>query len=324
MIFAGDVGGTKSNLALYEVREGKLRLVEQRRFANRDFTRVEDLLGEFARPARGKLRAACLGVAGPVISGRVRFTNLPWAFDAEGLARLLGLDHVVLVNDMEATAHSLDITEPRQLSPLQAGAAIPGGNEALIAAGTGLGECLWSWVNGRRTVVSTEGGHTDFAPRSDEEIEFLRFLMARQKRVSVEQVASGRGFRAMHEFYKPSARHASFDDPAADPAVEITLNARTRSCETCVKAVDFWLTLYGAEAGNLALKSLAVGGFYVAGGIAIKLLDLLQNGRFVQAFREKAEHEHILAGIPIQVLLDEEAPLHGAAARALHELGASH
>jgi glucokinase len=320
MFLAGDLGGTKSNLALFERRGGKLVRVSQKRHSSSGYARPEDLIAEFAVSAGAKIEAACFAVAGPVKGGVVRVTNLPWVVEGAAIARLLGLERVLLLNDLEASGYGLAELEAKDLVTLNEGTNVREANQALIAAGTGLGEAILVWDGARFIPVGTEGGHADFAPRNAQEIELLKFLLGKFPRVSWETVLSGRGFALLHEFLEPGARHPSFDNPAADPAPEITAHALKKSCAACVRTLELWVELYGAEAGNLALKSLALGGVYVAGGVAVKILEKLKEGGFARAFREKAAHTELLAQIPIRVVLDEDLPLLGAAARAAAQL----
>ena len=299
-----------------------LRRLVERRFVSREWKRPEDILENFLAWAgtqgvdRKALTAAAFGIAGPIVGNEVRATNLPWLVRGDHLARQLGLPSVFLLNDLEAAAHGLALLGAGELVTLNAGACAPTANQALIAAGTGLGEAILFWDGERRAVSATEGGHADFAPRTDVEIELLRYLKQREEPVDVERVVSGRGFRTLHEFLDPKMRHGSFDDPAADPAPQITGNAQQGTCPICVQAVDLWVSLFGAEAGNLALKSLARGGVYVAGGIAVKILDKLKDGTFLRAFCHKATFRGLLEQIPVWVVLDENLPTRGAAARA--------
>lgn len=316
MILAGDLGGTKCNLALFEREGEKFRLVGQRRFSSKDYARAEDMVAEFRRSFPGSISAVGLGIAAPILGETIRFTNVPLVLDSRALARMLGLPRVTLLNDMEATGYSLEHLDADKFFTLNAGVSVPGATQALIAAGTGLGEALLWWDGRRRVVVPTEGGHTDFAPRTEEEIELLRFLKKRYRHVSNEHVLSGRGFAEIHEFLDPSVSHFRSAKAEADPAPEITRRGLDGSCPACVGTLNLWVMLYGAEAGNLALKSLATGGVYVAGGIAVRLLDRLKDGKFVRAFCDKSKFSTLLSQIPIQVVLDEQAPLLGAAARA--------
>ena len=343
MILAGDIGGTKSNIALMDStpdptsspalnKKGCLSVAFIHRYANHEYTRFEDIIDDFLGRAgqyisgspRGRIAAAGFGVAGPVIGRSVRITNLSWGLDADTLERQLGTRHIVLLNDLEATGYSLVCLTPQDLCTLNEGTPVPHGTQALIAAGTGLGEAILNW-NGSRYIVSpSEGGHCDFAPRTEREIELLRYLKTMHPYVSFELVVSGRGFLVLHEFLNKNVRHPSFDEPGADPAPEITHLGLEGKCPVCVETLDLFVTLYGAEAGNLALKALARGGVFVAGGIAPKILPKMQSGAFFQAFCEKERFQELLSHIPIHIALNEEAPLLGAAAEAaVRELTAS-
>ncbi|HEV2388074.1 MAG TPA: glucokinase [Candidatus Acidoferrales bacterium] len=318
MILAGDIGGTKTNLAAFVREGGRLRPLNQRKYDSRAAASFEEMLESFLGEmgAGAKFEAACFGAAGAVIGGRVRLTNLAWAVDAGSVGKLLGTSRVRLLNDMEATWAGVDAVEPSELYALQPAAAPPHANQALIAAGTGVGESFRIWTGGRYLPVATEGGHADFAPRTDQEIELLRYLKRSHTWVDVERVVSGRGFFEIHRFLGPGVDHPDFHDPGDDPAAEITRRALDRACSICVAAVDLWISLYGAEAGNLALRTLARGGVFVAGGIAAKILPKLREGRFTEAFAQKAEFGDLLGRIPITVVLNQEAPLLGAAATA--------
>jgi glucokinase len=322
VILAGDVGGTKCNLALFAEKEGKLTSVFSQRFASKEFAHFDLIVKEFSRQAAPHLSservtAAGFGVAGPVIENHVRATNLPWVVDAATLERELRVERVVLMNDLGATGHSIEHLPPEQFCTLNPGRPEPGGTRALIAAGTGLGQSFLVWDGARYRIVPSEGGHSDFAPHSEQQIELLRFMRRRYPQVSFELILSGRGFRTIHEFLDAKANHASFDDPDSDPAPEITRCGLQRTCPVCVATLDLWTDIYGAEAGNLALKVLALGGVYVAGGIAVKIIDKIKDGTFFKAFRDKWKFENLLGNIPVSVILNESAPLLGAAYEAL-------
>lgn len=329
MILAGDVGGTKCNLALFEAWPGTLRRITQHRFESKNHPHFEEIVTEFlqqisasaSESGAGKITAAGFGVAGAVVDYKVRATNLPWLVDGASLARILGIERVVLINDLEAAAHSVELLRPSELHTLNEGTPAPKTNKALIAAGTGLGEAILFWDGNRHVVAATEGGHTDFAPRNEKEIELLRYLKKRYTHVSFELILSGRGFRTIHEFLDPTVKHPSFDNPEADPAPEITQLGLAGSCPICVQTLDLWTSIYGAEAGNLALKCLARGGVYVAGGIAVKILPKLKDGTFSRAFCEKSKFGILLSQIPIHVVLNQDAPLLGAAAQAAAMIG---
>lgn len=322
MILAGDVGGTKCNLALFKEKNGKLEVIFRERFVSKEFAQFDLIIREFSRRASSylindKIRAAGFGVAGPVINNRIHTTNLPWVVDADVLRQELGVKTIVLVNDLGATGYSLEYLCPDDLCVLNHGKPVEGASRALLAAGTGLGEGVLFWDGGRYKVVPSEGGHSDFAPRTDQQIELLRYMRHRYPQVSWELILSGRGFRTLHAFIAPSVQHPIFDDPDADPAPFITKSALNRSCPVCVEALDLWTSVYGAEAGNLALKALALGGVYIAGGIAVKILSKMTDGTFFNAFQDKWIYSSMLSNIPVSIVLNESAPLIGAAYEAL-------
>jgi glucokinase len=318
MILAGDVGGTKSNLGLFEAekdsaRQGRLVRVAQKRYSSREHTGLEEIVRDFMGTTGAKVTAACFGIAGPVVENRVRTGNLPWVVDGATLARELRVDRVRLLNDLEATGYGIEIMLPGDFETLEAGFPAPNAPQVVIAAGTGLGEAVLWWDGTQHVPMATEGGHADFAPHTEQQADLWRYIKARSEFVSAEMVLSGRGFRTVHDFLNPAARHPEFNDPAVDPAPEITRRALAGECPVCVAAVDLWVEIYGSEAGNLAVRSVARGGIYVAGGIAVKILPKLKDGRFVAAVRHKEKMTNFLAQVPIQVVLDEECPLKGAA-----------
>lgn len=330
MILAGDIGGTKCNLALYEIDGKSHRKIIAERYESRDFPAFEEMISRFLSDTRAEtggaganaIEAAGFGVAGPVIDNRVKATNLPWIVDSSALAKQLGTRHVVLLNDLEATAYSLEHMAQSDLSTLNRGTPAPHATRALLAAGTGLGEAILFWDGSRYVVAATEGGHADFAPRTEQEIEFLRFMKKHEEFVSVELILSGRGFKSIHNFLDASVRHASFDEPDADAAApEITRLALEGQCPVCVQTLDLWVSMYGSEAGNLALKTLARGGVWVAGGIAVKIRKKMEDGTFFRAFCAKEKFAAVLAQIPIQMVLNEEAPLIGAMSQAVKAAG---
>jgi glucokinase len=321
VILAGDVGGTKCNLALFSEHNGKLQEVFRERFASKEFAQFDLIIKEFSRRAaphlgNDKIRAAGFGVAGPVINNRIHTTNLPWVVDADILAQEIAVRTIVLLNDLGATGHSLEHLAPTDLCVLNSGKAVYGASRALLAAGTGLGEGILFWEGTRYKVVPSEGGHSDFAPRTEQQIELLRFMRHRYPQVSWELILSGRGFRTLHEFIAPSVKHPVFEDPDADPAPFITKSGLEHSCPVCVETLDLWTSVYGAEAGNLALKVMALGGVYIAGGIAVKILAKMQDGTFFNAFKDKWHFTAMLSDVPVSIVLNESAPLIGAAYEA--------
>jgi len=329
VILAGDIGGTKCNLALYEIQGTSRQKVIDHRYESREFPAFDELIAKFLVDSRDEMKnaggvaieGAGFGVAGPVIDGRVKATNLPWIVDSAALSAQLSTRHVVLLNDLQATAYSLAHLAPSEISTLNTGVPAPQATQALLAAGTGLGEAILFWDGSRNVVASSEGGHADFAPRTEQEIELLRYMKKQNEFVSVELILSGRGFHTIHTFLDASVIHPSFAGPEADAAPEITRLALAGECPVCVQTLDLWVDIYGSEAGNLALKVLARGGVWVAGGIAVKIRQKMEDGAFFRAFCQKEKFAGLLAQIPIQMVLNEEAPLIGAMSQAVLAAG---
>ena len=322
MLLAGDVGGTKTALALFESRGADLVPVREAALPSRDFPGIEAVIARFlAGGPRVAIDAACFGVAGPVVDGRCVATNLPWELDEQGLAAALPAKRVRLLNDLAATAHGVLGLPRTALATLQAGTP-RAGNMALIAPGTGLGEALLIWDGARHLVVGSEGGHADYAPRSDLEAELLAALRREHGRVSWERVVSGPGLVAVYRFLR--ARGGA-PEPAGlaarlareDPGTVVTETALAGTDPVCVQALDLFVGACGAEAGNLALKALALGGVFVGGGIAPRIRGKLADGPFVAAFRAKGRFAELMAAIPIHVVLEPRTALLGAARIAL-------
>ncbi len=318
MILAGDVGGTKTALALFDEGGAGLTIVREVTLRSHDFPNLEAAVGRLlGAGSPPPIEAACFGVPGPVVDGRSVTTNLPWEVEEGKLARAIGVSRVKLVNDLEAAGHGVLGLPASEMATLQPGNPKPG-PRALIAAGTGLGEAILVWDGRRHTVMASEGGHVDFAPRNERESELLRFLAREFGHVSYERVLSGPG---LHNIYRFVAEAGSRRAPewlqaklaAGDPGQIISEVALAGSDPTCAEAVDLFVSIYGAEAGNLALKALAIGGVYVGGGIAPKIRSKLEDGRFVAAFRDKGRLASLMASIPVTLALDPSAPLVGAA-----------
>jgi glucokinase len=321
MILAGDVGGTKVHLALYDFIDGKLRHTRDKQFPAKEYSGLEVIVKEFL--GADKVTAACFGVPGPVRDGRLRLTNLPWTLDSRELAAGLVIDHVFLINDLEANGYGIAELSDGQIFTLSEGDASQIGNRALVAAGTGMGEGFLVW-NGRSHVpYPSEGGHVDYAPRNEDEIDLLRFLKQKYNgRVSYERVVSGMGLTNIYEFLREVR---GMEEPAwlaeriaavPDPNSVITELALAAKSEICEKALDMFVSAYGAEAGNLALKVLSVGGLYVGGGIAPRILEKLKDGTFMKAFTDKGRLSRLLVNMPVRVILESRAALLGAAAYA--------
>ncbi len=266
---------------------------------------------------------ACFGVAGAVLDGRCEMPNLGWRLDSEELARGFGLEQVQLLNDLEATALGIDTLPPESLFTLNPGRQTVAGNRALIAAGTGLGEAFLFRCGSGYQVSASEGGHVDFAPRNEEEIELLRHLNTRFGHVSCERVVSGPGLVNLYTFLRDGR---SMEEPAwlvqqlssaRDRAAVIAQAGIEGKAEICGRALDLFMDVYGAAAGNLALKALATGGLYLGGGIAPKLLDKLREGRFMTSFADKGRFRSLLEGVPVRVILEPKTALRGAAAYLL-------
>jgi glucokinase len=321
VILAGDVGGTKTALALFELRRGSLTVVREGVLPSQDFATIDDAMRQFLADGPAvSVDAACVGVAGPVIGGRSTATNLPWVIDEASLADCLSTRRVRLLNDLEATAHGVLGLKPSALAPLQAGEPRKA-TMALIAAGTGLGEVLLPWDGRRHRVIGSEGGHSDFAPRSDVEVELLRFLRREFGRVSYERVVSGPGLHNIYRFLlasggAPEAEWLRDRMETGDPSAVIAEAALDSRDTRAVQALGMFVSIYGAEAGNLALKALAVGGIFVGGGIAPKIRAKLEDGTFIAAFRDKGRLGGMMASIPVHLVLEPRAALLGAAAVA--------
>jgi len=321
IVLAGDVGGTKTNLALYEKRGSGLIPVRETSLQSRQFDSLEAAIARFLESGpRQAIDAACLGVAGPVVEGRCVATNLPWIIDEQVLARAIPTAKVRLLNDLEAAGYGVMVLPDIEMRLLQAGTARRG-NIAVIAAGTGLGEAMIVNDGDRRVVIATEGGHTDFAPRGDLEEELLRYLRKEFGRVSVERILAGPGFFNLYRFLRDTGWAKESPEVAdkvrsSDPAAVITTRASNEGDPLCVKTVEMFVSIYGAEAGNLALKTLAVGGVIVGGGIAPRIIDWISAGGFITAFKDKGRLSPLMDAIPVRIAINPKAPVIGAAEMA--------
>ncbi len=324
MILAGDVGGTKCNLAIFDVVDNRLLPVEEATFPSRDFQTFEEVVLRFLElegvlRLRAAVRGAAFGIAGPVVRRRVKTPNLPWTIEVDALQNRLQLKSVDLINDLEATGYGVLILESHEFQTLNEGQRDPHGHMALVAAGTGLGEALLVRGEDRVYPVPSEGGHSDFAPRNELELDLLKYLMKTWPHVSYERVLSGPGLLNIYNFLKDSGfgkeAHWFGEKIAAgeDPAAVISTAALADKCRLCAQALDIVTSVYGAEAGNLALKGKAVGGIFVAGGIAPKILNKLCDGTFLKAFLDKGRMEPLMRSMPVQVVLNPKTALFGAA-----------
>jgi glucokinase len=327
MILAGDVGGTKVHLALYSFEGGHLKAVRDRKFPAQQFATLDAVVSAFlSEDAAGvtpqEIVAACFGCPGPVRDGRLKLTNLPWTLDAHELAKALSIEHIFLINDLEANGYGIPELAPESICTLHAGDASAVGHRGLIAAGTGLGEALLIWDGKAHRPIPSEGGHCDFAARTEREIALLQYLRDTLKgRVSWERVVSGLGIQNVYKFMREVVK---LEEPAwlrermavEDPNAVIGSCAEDGSSALCFETMQLFAAAYGAEAGNIALKALAMGGIYLGGGIAPKTLKTLTSGGFMQAFLDKGRMSPLLETIPVRVILDDGCALLGAAAYA--------
>jgi glucokinase len=327
MILAGDIGGTKVNLALYEFSRGSLVAVRSQKFLAHQFAGLHEvvnafLAGDADHPPANKeeIAAACFGCPGPVREGRLKLTNLPWSLDVHALVSALSIRRIFLINDLEANAYGIPELAADKIFTLHPGDASAVGHRGLIAAGTGLGEAMLIWENRHHRPIPSEGGHCDFAPRTDREIALLQYLRRTLNgRVSFERVVSGQGIGNIYAYLRDVEK---LGEPqwlrdrmaAEDPNAVIAECAEDGSSSICFETIRTFVSAYGAEAGNIALKVLTTGGMYVGGGIAPKLLKTLQNGGFLQAFLDKGRLSPLLESIPVRIILDDTCALLGAAA----------
>lgn len=319
MILAGDIGGTKTLLGLFDTRTARPRPVHIRSFDTTAYDGLSDTIATFVADeavSQAHFTAACFGVAGPVLGDTAELTNVPFTIDALDVARRFSIPHVKLLNDLEAMAYAVPVLEGDELHVLQRGAAIRGGNMALIAAGTGLGQALLHNVSGRFIPSPTEAGHADWAPRTERDLTVFRHLVTRFGRAEVEDVISGKGLPNVHRATHPDGCDAGIDadDPGAPAA--LTKAALEHRCARCVEALEIFVEAYGAEAGNAALRSVATAGLFIGGGIAPKILPALTDGRFLAAFSDKGAMRPLVADVPVKIILNPEAGLLGAAVHA--------
>jgi glucokinase len=326
LLLAGDIGGTHARLTLLRP-DG--RVARKAEFSSRKFPSLEAVVAEFLASVspKPKVTAAAFGVAGPVVAGRVVATNLPWVIDARILARKLGIKKIKILNDLVALSLGA-VHVPRAKLHLLSDAGNPkkrGANVAVIAAGTGLGEAMLIWDGEGFVPSATEGGHADFAARDEVEIELLQFLRARFGRVSYERILSGAGLGNLYDFFRQakaipeSSENSEAIGAAADRNAAIAELGSTGKSEAAMRALQLFATIYGAEAGNLALKTLALGGIYVCGNIAARMVPILDDGGFWRAFRDKGRFGSLMEKIPVAIVLDKDVGLSGAASAALAE-----
>jgi len=323
-VLAGDIGGTNTRLAYFENHAGRPKSLVAEVYPSGEHDTLEAIISLFTQAHKQPISGACFGIAGPVIDGVCRTPNLPWVVDSRNLSKRLGLEHTRLVNDLEANAHGISVLGDEDWVVLNEGGPAPTGNAALISAGTGLGQAGLYRDGGGYRPFASEGGHADFAPRNELEIELLTYLLGSYSRVSYERVLSGPGLYNIYKFLTTTGRG---EEPPwlaeqiqqMDPSAAITQAGLENRAGVCVQALDLFVSIYGAEAGNLALKLLATGGVYLGGGIAPKILEKLRGPAFLEAFFAKGRMGDLLRKIPVKVITNDQAALLGAARVGLNE-----
>jgi glucokinase len=317
MILAGDIGGTNARLAYFQTQNGHLRLISEHIFPSREYSELGEIVSKFLKASQVRPEVACFGIAGPVHDGRVETSNLPWVIEQSRLAKQIELPATHLINDLEANAWGIGELNLQDLTPLNR-VMQSVGNQAVIAPGTGLGEAGLFWNGTHHEVFACEGGHADFAPQGELQIELLRFLAKRYEHVSYERILSGPGLVNVYQFLRqrhreeePAGFFAQTEGPNGAAAISHSaLNGTNRLAE---RALDLWVSVYGAEAGNLALKHMATGGVFLSGGISPKILPKLTGSLFMDAFLDKGRLRPLLESIPVQVITNDKAGLLGAA-----------
>ena len=319
MLLAGDIGGTKSVLALFSDELGPHHCIEEARYASADHDSLATIVADFVGRYDVRPAAACFGVAGPVQDNRVQVTNLPWQVDGRALSSALGGVPVFLLNDLEAIANAIPILEPEDVEILKLGEVEPEGPIAVVAPGTGLGEAFLFWDGRRYRAIPSEGGHTDFAPATPLELELLAYLQPRLGHVSYERVCSGIGLPNLYAFLRDTGKHpepAWLRDElnqAEDATPIIVESAQAGRAPICEATLELFLAILGSEAGNMVLQVLATGGVYLGGGIPPRILPQLQGDTFLRAFTRKGRFSDLLGRVQVEVIVDPRSALHGAA-----------
>ena len=327
MILAGDIGGTKTNLALYKVEDKTLTIQAQHEFASRDFGSLIDVIIAFeTQTSMPKIDAACFGIAGPVIEGRCRTTNLPWDISTSDLQEYLNIEKMRLMNDLEATAYGMLYLPEDEFVDLNPTGRVMDGNRAIIAAGTGLGEAMLFYDGSDYHPIGSEGGHCDFAPVTGQQDELLKWMRNRYPgHVSYERILSGPGIYTLYEFlyesgFAPQPASMMQITEGKDRSAMVSKCAIKEQDPLCIETLRLFAEIYGAEAGNLALKSMSLGGVYIGGGIAPKILPIMINTHFMDGFASKGRFEEMLRGMQVKISLNPETALLGAAHFGMNRL----
>jgi glucokinase len=325
MLLAGDVGGTKTNLGIYSTEKGPRKPIIEATFPSGRYQGLNIIVREFLAQAAVKVDRASFGVAGPVVGGQAKITNLPWLLNETQLGEVLNLTSVSLLNDLEAIAYGVPLLESDDLHTLNEGTQIPHGTLAVIAPGTGLGEAFLTWDGLRYRAHPSEGGHSDFGPTNPLELELLRYLHEKMRHVSYERICSGQGLPNIYAYLKDGG-HA--EEPAwlaeqlagADDPTPVIVDAaldNKKPCELCAATLRVFVSVLGAEAANLALKVLATGGVYLGGGIPPHIIPALESGQFMEGFTRKGRFSELVSRIPVHVVLNPKIALIGAAFHGL-------
>ena len=318
LVMAGDIGGTKTNLGVFEMGKRRPNSKVMETYSSREAPNLEHIIGRFLDKHKVRISSACFGVAGPVQGGRSKTTNLPWTISENSIKKRFKWDHVRLINDLTGTAYAIPLLTSTELHPLNEAKARKGQNLGLVAPGTGLGMALLIWVENKYTPVASEGGHADFGPNDLMEAELWEYLYKRWDHVSAERILSGSGLFNIYAWLRDSGRHP---EPAwlakeikeKDPARAISEAATDRKDPLCGEALDIFVSVLGAVSGNLALTGMTTGGIYLGGGIPPKILPKLDEAAFMQAFMNKGRFKGFLGKIPVRVILNDKAALLGAA-----------
>ena len=311
------------------VNGDKLSIKRNHRFPSADYPSLSAIIQEFLQDEKGHIPAACFGVPGPVRYGRAKPTNLNWGVDAAEIEREFCIPQVSIVNDLEANAHGISELDSEDLSVIQEGPAEPGGNRCVVSPGTGLGEggLFWDGKRKKYRVWACEGGHADFAPRNEVEIALLEYLLKEHGHVSCERVVSGMGLENIYRFLRDTGRERELPEVASEmetqkPGLVISQYADSGKCQLCVRTIEIFVSAFGAEAGNMALKTMATGGVYLGGGIPGKMLNSARSAAFIQAFNEKGRLSSLMKTMPVKIVLNDQAALLGAASYALDRVNA--
>ncbi len=322
IILAGDIGGTKSNLAIFKVVSDTLTIERNHRFPSAGYPGLNAILREFLGNEKRSILAACFGVPGPVKHGRARPTNLTWGVDAAEISEEFQIPYVNILNDLEANAYGIAELKPDDFAVIQEGSPDAEGNRCVVSPGTGLGEGGLYWDGKRHRVWACEGGHSDFGPRNELEVALLEYLIKQYGHVSYERIVSGMGIENIYKFLRDTDRgqeqtKIASEMKAGDPSMIISRHAEAGDCSMCVQTIEIFLSCLGAEAGNMALKAMATGGVYLGGGIPAKMLSQIKNIGFIHAFNDKGRLSALMQTMPVKVILNDQAALLGAARYAL-------